>query len=230
VTIVAMSSGILQPTPANELLREYVLSFVHVARPKVALVPTASGDASAAIVDYYAAFPAGRFEPSHLALFSRTIEDLRSYVLRQQVILVTGGNTANLLAIWRTHGLDDILREAWEEGVVLCGNSAGGLCWFEAGITDSFGPTLAPLTNGLSFLPGSFCPHYDSEAERRPTYHRCVSEGFPPGWAIEDGVALHFEGRELRDIVSAVGTARAYRVERGETGVRETPISPRLLA
>jgi peptidase E len=180
-------------------------------------------------VDFYTAFPTDRFEPSHLTLFARTVEDLRSCVRRQHLIYVSGGNTANLLAIWRTQGLDRILREAWGEGVVLCGNSAGGLCWFAAGITDSFGPTLAPLTTGLGFLPGSFCPHYDSEVQRRPTYHRCLSEGLAPGWAIEDGVALHFAGTELREVVSAVPTARAYRVELAEDGVRETPLSPRLL-
>ena len=229
MTIIAMSSGLLQQTPANALMQDYILGLVPATRPRVALLPTATADAAPLIVDFYTVFPTDRFEPSHLTLFVRTVADLRSYVLRQHLIYVSGGNTANLLAIWRTHGLDSILREARENGVVLCGNSAGGLCWFEGGITDSFGPTLAPLTTGLGMLPGSFCPHYDSEAQRRPAYHRWIGDGLTSGWAIEDGVALHFDGTELRDIVSAVPTARAYRVELAENGVRETPLSPRLL-
>jgi len=229
MTIIAMSSGLFEPTPANALLRAYILGLVNAERPRVAYLATASGDSAPAIVDFYTAFTPDRCEPSHLALFARTVDDLRSYILRQQVIYVSGGNTANLLAVWRTQGLDEILREAREKGVVLCGNSAGGLCWFDCGITDSFGPTLAPLTNGLGFLPGSFCPHYDSEGQRRPTYQRCVGEGMASGWAIDDGVALRFEGRELREIVSAVPAARAYRVERADDSVRETPVSPRHL-
>jgi peptidase E len=229
MNIIAMSSGIFEKTPANALLQDYILRLVPAPRPRVALLPTATGDAASTIVDFYNAFPADRFEPAHLALFTRTLEDLRSCVLRQQVIYVSGGNTANLLSVWRIHGLDLILREAWEKGVVLCGNSAGALCWFEAGSTDSFGPALAPLANGLGFLSGSFCPHYDSEEQRRPTYHRWIEEGLAPGWAIEDGVALHFAGTELREVVSAVPTARAYRVERVGDEVCETPLTPRLL-
>src|SRR5579872_158752 len=137
--IIAMSSGVLKETPEGALLKDYILSLVDQPRPRVALVPTALGDPAETIVSFYSAFPADRYEPSHLALFSRTIEDLRSYVLQQHIIYVQGGNTANLLAVWRTHGLDEIFREAWEAGVVLCGPSAGGLCWFESGITDSFG-------------------------------------------------------------------------------------------
>lgn len=126
---------------------------------------------------------------------------------------------------WRVHGVDRALREAWERGCVLAGVSAGAICWFEDGVTDSFGPQLAPLRDGLGFLPGSFCPHYDSEERRRPLYTRLVRDGFPPGWAADDGVGVHFEGRELREVVSARPGARAYRVEpEGETAVE-----PRLL-
>ena len=139
-----------------------------------------------------------------------------------------GGNTANMLAVWRLHGVDDVLREAWEQGVVLCGTSAGGNCWFEACTTDSFGP-IAPLRDGLGFLEGSFSPHYDAEPERRPTYLRLVADGFPPGYAAEDAVALHFRGRELVEAI-AVGEGRAFRVERGAGGeAEETPLTPRRL-
>ena len=107
-----------------------------------------------------------------------------------------------MLAIWRLHGMDAILREAWEDGVVLCGMTAGWLCWFECGVTDSFGPDLAPLHDGLGFLPGSHCPHYDGEAQRRPRYHGLVAEGLPGGFAADDGAALHFVGTDLAEVVT----------------------------
>jgi glycosyltransferase involved in cell wall biosynthesis len=130
------------------------------------------------------------------------------------VVYVGGGNTANMLAIWRLHGVDEALREAWSRGFVLCGTSAGANCWFEACTTDSFGP-LAPLEDGLGLLAGSFCPHYDAEPERRPTYLRIVADGFPAGYAADDGVALHFRGTELREAVAASAIGRAFRVGAG---------------
>jgi peptidase E len=150
-------------------------------------------------------------------------------LLGQDVIYVGGGNTANMLAIWRVHGLVEILREAWEAGVVLGGVSAGALCWFECGITDSFGPPLATLRDGIGLLRGSFCPHYDSEVGRRPTDQRAVADGLPAGYAAEDAVALHFVGTDLAEIVSARPVARAYRVERQGDSVVETPLVPRYL-
>lgn len=145
------------------------------------------------------------------------------------MIYVGGGSTLNLLAIWRAHGLDQILREAMTEGIVLCGVSAGSLCWFECGVTDSFGPELAPLTNGLGFLPGSHCPHYDSEPNRRPTYHKMIGAGVPGGYAAEDGGALHFENGKLKDVVSSRKTAKAYRVDLIDRQVREEPLESRFL-
>jgi peptidase E len=141
------------------------------------------------------------------------------------VIYISGGNTANALAIWRVHGFDAILREAWKAGVVLTGWSAGMICWFEAGVTDSFGPQLEGMRDGLGFLPGSACPHYDGEAERRPVYQRLVGEGFPPGLAADDCVALHFDGTEIAEVVSARANPGAYRV----TAEGEERIEPRLL-
>ena len=134
-----------------------------------------------------------------------------------------GGNTANMLAIWRVHGVDRLLREVWERGGVLCGTSAGANCWFEACTTDSFGP-IAPLEDGLGLLAGSFCPHYDAEPERRPTYLRLVEAGFPSGYAAEDGAALHFRGADLAGAIG-VGGAKAFRVEPGG----ETPLTVRTL-
>ena len=152
--------------------------------------------------------------------------DLRELALGQDAIYVTGGNTANALAIWRVHGFDAILREAWEAGVVLAGWSAGMICWFEAGVTDSFGPQLEGMRDGLGFLPGSACPHYDGEGERRPVYTRLVArEGFPAGLAADDCVALRFEGTELAEVVTSRAGSRAYRV----SAEGEEPLEPRLL-
>jgi dipeptidase E len=133
-------------------------------------------------------------------------EDLRQLALDHDVILVAGGNTANMLAVWRVHGFDAILREAWEAGVVLTGWSAGMICWFEAGVTDSFGPQLEGLRDGLGFLPGSACPHYDGEELRRPVYTRLVREGFPAGIALDDGAGAHYVGTELRAVVAMPGS------------------------
>jgi dipeptidase E len=150
---------------------------------------------------------------------------LRELALAHDVIVVGGGNTANMLAVWRVHGFDRILREAWERGILLTGWSAGMICWFEAGVTDSFGPQLEGMRDGLGFLPGSACPHYDGEAERRPVYQRLVREGFPPGLAADDCVALRFDGTEIAEVVSARANSGAYRV----TAEGEERIEPRLL-
>ena len=146
-------------------------------------------------------------------------------MLAQDAIFVSGGNTANLLAIWRAHGFDEIIREAWEQGIVLAGSSAGMICWFEAGVTDSFGPQLEGMRDGLGFLPGSACPHYDGEEQRRPVYTRLVANGFPAGMAADDTVGLHYVGTELREAVTVREGAHAYRVEPGN----EIAIEPRLL-
>ena len=140
-------------------------------------------------------------------------ENLRELVLSQDVIVVGGGNTANMLAIWRVHGFDGLLREAWEQGTVLTGVSAGMICWFEAGVTDSFGPQLAGMPDGLGFLPGSACPHYDGEERRRLVYRKLVDEGFPAGYAADDDAALFFVGTELAEVWAVREGATAYRVE-----------------
>jgi peptidase E len=138
--------------------------------------------------------------------------ELRELALRQDVIMVGGGNTANLLAVWRVHGFDKILREAWESGVLLTGWSAGMICWFEAGVTDSFGPQLAGMRDGLGFLPGSACPHYDGEERRRPVYERLVRDGLPAGIALDDLAGAHYVGTELQGVLSTSPAAGGYRV------------------
>ena len=153
-------------------------------------------------------------------------EDPAAHVAKQDVIYVGGGNTANMLAIWRVHGIDRALREAWERGAVVGGMSAGANCWFEDSVTDSFGPTLRALGSGLGLLAGSFCPHFDGEPERRPTFTRLVRDGeIAPGFAADDDVALFFEGTELVDVVSQRDGARGYRV----TAHGVTPLETRLM-
>jgi dipeptidase E len=151
--------------------------------------------------------------------------DLREQALAADAILVCGGNTANMLAVWRAHGFDRVLREAWESGVLLTGWSAGMICWFEAGVTDSFGPQLAGMEDGLGFLPGSACPHYDGEELRRPVYTGLVRDAFPPGLALDDAVAAVYRGTELDEVVTARPAARGYRVDRAG----ETPLAVRRL-
>jgi peptidase E len=216
-TIVAMGGGGFSMEPDNPLLDDHVLDLARAnrgqSRPRVCFIATASGDSPAYIASFYAAF-ARRAEASHLALFIRTVADIDAFLLDQDVIYVGGGNTENMLAIWRVHGVDRALRKAWESGIVLTGLSAGSLCWFETGSTDSFGG-LAPLSKGLGFLPGSHSPHYDGEATRRPHYQRLVGEGtVPAGYAADDGAALVFRGTELAAVVASRPDARAYRVER----------------
>jgi peptidase E len=211
-------------------LDHYAVDLTGAAKPRVCFLPTASGDAAHYLVRFYDAFPARRYTPSHLALFTRTVTDLRAFLLDQDLVYVGGGNTANLLAIWRLHGVDQVLRDAWEQGIVLCGLSAGSLCWFEGGTTDSFGPELAPLDDGLGFLAGSHSPHYDGEPQRRPAYHRFVAEGrLPPGVAADNGVGLHYLGTELAEVVASHPDKYAYRVELVDGSAKETPLPARLL-
>lgn len=224
--------GGLRPTPGRvHPIVDYVLDLTGKPRAKVAIIPTATGDAAESLQLLYARLPPDRAERSHLALFHRTITDIRSYLLSQDVIWVGGGNTVNMLAIWRMHGVDQVLREAWEAGVVLAGGSAGSLCWFEGGTTDSFNLyELAPIWDGLGFLPGTHCPHYDGEAQRRPLYHRLVAEGLPGGIAVDDDAAAHFVGTELAEVVSSRSPATAYRVEQRNGEVVETPLEARALS
>jgi dipeptidase E len=225
--IVAMGGGGFSMD--DDLLDDFVLSLVPKDRPRICFLPQATDNADRYNVGFYRAFARRSCEPSDLALFAREIEDLEDFLLSQDVIYVGGGNTANMLAVWRVHGVDRILRAAWEQGVVLCGLSAGANCWFENSVTDSFGPTLAALDDGLGFLPGSFCPHYDGEPQRRPTYERLVSKGFPAGHAADDFAAVHFVGTELAECVTSRKGAAVYRVALGVDGVEETALPTRAL-
>jgi peptidase E len=179
--------------------------------PKVLYVPTASNEDAHRTVEWYERLH-GRAELTPVHFFPWPPDNLRELTLEHDVVLVPGGNTANMLAIWRVHGFDAILREAWQSGVLLTGWSAGMICWFEAGVTDSFGPQLDGMRDGLGFLPGSACPHYDTEELRRPVYRRLVGDGFPPGIALDDAAGAHYVGTELHEVVSSAAGAGGYRV------------------
>jgi dipeptidase E len=229
VQIVAMGGGGFSMEPENPLLDDYLLGLTGATRPRICFVPTASGDSDSYIERFYAAFPEERALATHLPLFRRDRRDPRLALLEQDVIYVGGGNTANLLAVWRVHGVDLALREAAARGVILAGVSAGMICWFEAGHTDSFGG-VAPLNDGLGLLAGSACPHYDGEVDRRPDYRQRVASGeLPPGVAADDGAALHFVDGALAAAVSSRPGAGAWRVEPGPEGAVETPLPVRYL-
>jgi peptidase E len=224
--IVAMGGGSFSVDPESPL-DMYVLDLCDKPRPKICFLPTASGDSAVYVTKFYEAF-GERADASHLGLFGRPRTDMAAILTSRDIIYVGGGNTANMLAVWRVHGVDRMLREAWERGVILTGVSAGMICWFEAGVTDSFGP-LAALRDGLGLLPGSACPHYDGEKDRRPTYQRLVRAGFPAGYAADDGAALHFVGTALAACITSRPTSGVYQViARGES-ITETALPVRLL-
>ncbi|MFL6035548.1 MAG: Type 1 glutamine amidotransferase-like domain-containing protein, partial [Gaiellaceae bacterium] len=210
--IVGIGGGGDTPEQTRTLFR-HVLSLTGTERPRVLHVPTATGDSTESIVNMYERLGA-LCDLSHLRFFPYPPADLRELVLSQNAVSVGGGNVANMLAIWRVHGFGEILREAWEQGVVLFGVSAGMLCWFESVVTDSFGLQLEGLRDGLGWLSGSACPHYDGEERRRPRYRELVDSGFPEGIAADDGVGLHYVGTELREVVTCRPGATAYRVTR----------------
>jgi peptidase E len=227
--IVAMGGGgFAYEDPA---LDRYVLELVDASRPKICFLPTAASSVPTYVTRFLQAFPASSFEPSFLDLFERRVRDLDAFLGEQDVVYVGGGNTANMLAVWRVHGADRALRSAWESGIVLCGMSAGANCWFEASTTDSFLMERADaLPDGLGFLPGSFCPHYDGEESRRPSFRAMVAGGtLPPGIACDDYAAVRFKGTELAEAVASREGANAYRVAREGGEALESVLPTRLL-
>lgn len=227
--IVAFGGGGFAMEPDNPLLDDYVLSLTGKERPRVCLIPTASGDSAAWLDRFYEIFTEDRCQPSHLALFSRSVDDLYEFLAGQDVIYASGGNTVNLLAVWRAQGLAKVLPRVLAQGTIACGVSAGALCWFERGITDSYGPGLNPLENGLGFLSGSFCPHYDSDPRRPFSYPEYVRTTGVAGTAVDDGVALHYADGELRRIVSSRPAARAWRMTPAAGEVRVEAVQPEYL-
>jgi peptidase E len=226
--IVAFGGGGFSMEAGNPLLDDYVLGLAAAAgareRPRVCFLPTASGDADHYVVRFYRHFAASRCEPSHVSLFRRDCgtDDVRAHLLAQDLIYVGGGSVICLMGVLRAHGLDVALREAWEAGVVLCGLSAGSLCWFEEAMTGYHGSSRP--VQGIGLIAGSNAVHYDKEAHRRPAYHLAVGGGMPAGYAVEDGAALHFVGDELARVVASRPRARAFRVEAVGDAVAELPL------
>ena len=220
-----MGGGGFSMEPDNPALDHFVIDLARRPNPSVCFLATASGDAESYIERFYAAFRNLQCRPTHVPLFART-PDLHTVLLQQDVIYVGGGNTKSMLAVWREWDIPSLLHRAWQSGTVLAGISAGAICWFETGLTDSSGTGLYPLT-GLGFLPGSCCPHYDGEAERRPALHQLVEQGTIANvLALDDGAAAHFINGTLANIVSSRPNARAYRVERVDGQVVETVLNP----
>jgi dipeptidase E len=221
--IIAIGGGGFYRDAENLALEKYVAQQTGVESPRVAFVPTASGEPDHYLSSFYAAFLKLGCRPSVLTFFKRTPE-LRSFLLNQDMIYVGGGNTKTLLAVWRDWGVTEILSEAWESGIVLTGVSAGAICWFEQGLTDSFSDELRPL-DCLGFLPGSCCPHYDGEPKRRPSYHRLLASGeIAAGVAIEDWTGVHFIGSELHRVIASKRGARAYSMRAVYGSVQEVPL------
>jgi dipeptidase E len=230
--IVAFGGGGFSLESDNTLLDDHVLRLPGAPRPRVCFLPTASGDADHYIVRFYRAFNATRCEPSHLSLFRREscASDPRAHLLAQDIIYVGGGSVVSLLGTWRAHELHLVLREAWLSGVVLCGGSAGSLCWFTEAVSGfhSGGPRRV---RGLGLLPWSNAVHYDAEPGRRDAFHNAIADGMPAGYAASDGVALHFVGTELAEAIASRSGAGAYFVSADASlGVCERELAPRRLA
>ena len=238
-TILATSSGLhgvgrgpldRRPGPIYRYAAELAGA---TAQPRICFLNQATGDQPGNLAGLYAAFAPTEFRPSHLALFPMpNVADVRAHLLAQDVIWVTGGSVANLVAVWRAHGLHEILHECWQAGVVLGGCSAGSICWHAGGPTDSFGRELRAFTGGLGWLPYANGVHYDAEGQRRPLLHRLVGDGTLPGrgYATDDGAGLVFRGTRLAEVVTEQEGARGYEITRAADGtVTERALEARLL-
>jgi dipeptidase E len=210
---VAFGGGGFSMEWGNTLLDDHVLALTGVKRPRVCFLPTASGDADHYVVRFYRAFGAPRCEPSHISLFRREtgVGDPRAHLLAQDLVYVGGGSLVSLLGTWRAHGIDEALREAWRAGVILCGGSAGSLCWFSHAVS-SFHEGPPRLIEALGFLPWSNAVHYGEESGRREAFLDAVAGGIPPGYGAGDGAALHFVGTELAEVVASRPAACAVHV------------------
>jgi dipeptidase E len=216
----------------DPVLDRFVLDLTGADRPRVCFIATASGDSERYRLRFVEAFARAGCVPTTLTLFDRSVRDVDAFLLDHDVVYVGGGNTASMLAVWRCHGVDEALRAAWEAGVVLAGVSAGANCWFEASTTDSFLLGRAdPLGDGLGLVPGSFCPHYDSEPERRPRFREYVAAGvLPAGFAAEDFAAVHVVDSDAATAIASRPGATVYRVTSAGGDVHEDRLPVRRLA
>lgn len=231
--IVAIGGAEFQMRPENEALHDYIVSLLDRAEPRICLMPTASGDPQDQISAFHSAMERRGCVPSSISLFrlgDRPV-DFAEHLLAQDAIYVTGGSMVNLLALWREHGIDEIMREAHDRGILLCGYSAGSMCWFEAGVSRG-GGAPAPF-NGIGLLEGSHCVHYSQDPARRDAYRRSIGSGeIPAGLALDDHAAALLRDGELVEAVRATETASAFRIERDSDAageVVETTLVSRLL-
>ena len=231
--IIAGSAGLVIEGGIPRLgpIMRYGLQLTGKPNPKFCYLGSAGGDDPTWTAAFYTACIGEDLIPSHLRLFPMpNVRDVRAHLLAQDMLWVGGGSVANLLAVWRVHGLDAILRDAWERGVVLAGVSAGSICWHMGGVTDSFGVELRPVTNGLGFLPYSNGVHYDSEERRRPLFQQLIGDSrLPEGYATDDQVALHYVDETLHKVIAETSGKYAYHVLRTSTGAEETRIEPEVL-
>ena len=236
-TILATSGGMVASSRLRwefGPLTDYAVELADVIgrAPRVCLLATAMGDNSEQVRGFYDAAGQRGFFGSHLALFPMpNVEDPRELLLSQDVIWVLGGSVAGLLAMWRLHRIDRVMREAWQAGVVLTGVSAGSICWHSGGTTDSFGPDLRPVTDGLALVPYSNGVHYDSEPQRRPVFQSLIGDGtLAPGYATEDGSGVLYRGSRFVEALTEQEGKTAYHVSRSpDGGVLEQPLDTRLL-
>lgn len=220
--VIALGGGGFSMEPENPLLDRYILAQSPKENPKICFIGTASGDAEGYVERFYNFFRMEKCEPTHLSLFKPHTHDIKDFIMNQDILYVGGGNTKNLMALWREWELDVVIRRAYDKGTILAGLSAGSLCWFEDGITDSYGSGLEPISC-LGILRGSHCPHYDGEEDRRPAYQKFILEGkIGSGYAADDGVALHYIDEELHKIVSSRVHAKGYRVDKEKEAILTT--------
>jgi dipeptidase E len=211
--IIAMGGGGFSMEPENLLLDQYIIEQAYNKKPKVCFLPTASGDQQSYIDRFYEAFESLECIPSHLSLFEPNVTDIGEFLLGQDIIYVGGGNTRNMMILWKEWGLDELLLQCYKKGIILAGISAGSICWFEEGLTDPLNGPLHPI-KGLGILKGSHCPHYDGENKRKPAYRKHVKEArMKPGYAADDGAAVHFVDEALYKTVSSRRNSSSYRVE-----------------
>lgn len=221
----------LMPRDTMPLHLKYAMELSGQSKPKLCVLNTAVGDDPGTYLRFYDRLAETPVRVRHLALFPMpNVADPEDLLMSQDVIFIGGGSVANMVAVWRVHGIDEILRKAWHAGIVLAGSSAGGICWFEGGTTDSFGTKLRPFTDGLGMLTGSFCPHYNSEPERRPLYRRLVAErALPGGIACDDGAAAHFVDETLAEQVCDRPEGSVFLVEPDGGDTTETELDMRFL-
>lgn len=227
--IIALGGHTLTTGDEDAALSRYILSQVPAERPRICFLSQGSGEDAFYVANFYRHFLALNALPSDLSLFKPHTADIAGFLLDHDIIYVGGGNTKSMLALWREWSVDRMLRQAWEQGTLLSGVSAGAICWFEQGLTDSISGQLTVL-NCLGLLPGSCSPHFDGESERRPACHRLIADGgMADGFGIDDSAALHFAGAEPPRVVASRAGATAYRVERTPAGACESTLNASVL-